>query len=151
MSSNQTFQFTGRDSLSQFLVVFVLTLGAGGFSVPLLFWDFGANMAALGSVAFALVLAAGLRSSIVISDHVVTITRLWFFVPYWKYTGKVIEDIWFGGDWGMDDDAMGIVIKIDGQEVHMGSRKTMHFLFDALQPFPCSEARSKQKNASATK
>ncbi len=128
-----TFQFSGRDSQSQFLV-FLIVMGAGALPLPLLISGFGFKDAAISSVVFAVLVTIGLRASIVVSTAGVVITRSWFFVPYRWYTGAEIEDVWFGGDWGLPDGASGLVVKLDGREIHIGSAKTMHSLYEALLP-----------------
>lgn len=133
MKSEATFQFSGQDSLAQF-AVWLLILGAGCLPLPLLIWQFGGKVAAAASVAIALAVLIGLRSSIVVSSSGVVITKKWFWVPYRRYTAKSIEDVWFGGDWGEPDGASGVVVRINGKEVHIGSRKSMHHLHTALVP-----------------
>src|SRR5262249_8292034 len=82
----------------------------------------------------ALGVVIGLRNSIVVTPSLVVITRSWFFIPYWRYTGRAIQDVWYGGDWGLPEGACGVVVKLDGQEVHIGSAKTMHHLYASLYP-----------------
>jgi hypothetical protein len=67
MKSEVTFQLSGQDSLAQF-TVWLLILGAGCLPLPVLIWKFGGNVAAVTSVAIALVVLIGLRSSIVVSS-----------------------------------------------------------------------------------
>ena len=152
MSARETFRFTGRDSLAQLHVVFVVLFGGGCPSILMILWGYGATLM-LVLIPLSLTIAVGLRSSIVVSDCGVTISRLWFFIPFWKHTGKSIEDVWFGGNWGLDDDAMGVVLKVDGKELHIGSRQTMHFLYDALNPYrriePDTPAESRHDTPSA--
>jgi hypothetical protein len=133
MKSDVTFSFSGQDSLSQFMV-WILVLGAGCLPLPLLVWWFGGKTAAITSVVIALVVLVGLRASIAVSPSGVVITKNWFFVPYWRYKGPAIEDVWFGGDWGEPEGASGVVVKINGKEIHVGSRKSMHHLHAALLP-----------------
>jgi hypothetical protein len=80
----------------------------------------------------ALAIIIGLRASIVVRPSRVVITRKWFFIPYWRRTGRVIEDVWFGGDWGEPEGASGVVVKLKGKEIHIGSPKTMHYLYFSL-------------------
>jgi len=128
-----TFTFTGPDSLSQFMVWIVPILGGGCFlPPPFVVWQAaGVTAAAIYTLA-ALAIVIGLRNSIVVTPSLVVITRSWFFIPYWRYTGRAIQDVWYGGDWGDPEGACGIVVKLDGQEVHIGSAKTMHHLYASL-------------------
>ena len=139
MNGKATFHYKGRDSLSQFMM-WVLILGTGSVPLPLLVWQFGGVAAAILSVAIALVVLSGLRSSIVVFPSGVVITKSWFFVPYWRYKGPAIEDVQFSGDWGEPEGASGVVVKIKGEEIHIGSRKSMHKLHAALLPLRARHA-----------
>ena len=57
------------------------------------------------------------------------------FIPYWRYTGRVIEDVWYSGEhWQLPEDASGgVVVKLNGKEIHIGSSKTMHYLYSSLR------------------
>jgi MFS family permease len=129
-----TFTFTGRDSLSQFIASLVLILGAGCIPIPLFVWWAGGMTAATTYILAALAVVIGLRSSIVVTPSLVFITRSWFPIPYWRYSGHAIQDVCYGGDWGDPEGACGVVIKLDGQEIHIGSAKTMHHLHASLWP-----------------
>jgi hypothetical protein len=127
-----TFTFTGRDSLSQFMVGFVLILGGGFPLLPFFVWQAGGMTGTALSIVAALAVIVGLRNSIVVTPSLVVITRSWFFVPYWRHTGPAIQDVSYGGDWGDPEGACGIVVKLDGQEIHIGSARTMHHLCASL-------------------
>lgn len=125
------FKFSGPDGLTMlsgwiWLAIFLVPLFIG---LPL--------------VAFATVLAGGavfvlgLRSAIVVRPGKVSITKKWFFIPYRCYEAEKIDDVWYSGDWGLDDGAIGVVVQLGKKEIHIGSRSTMHGLFDAL--FPLTE------------
>ena len=75
-----------------------------------------------------------MRASIGVSPSGVVVTKSWFFVPYWRFKGKSLQDVWFGGDWGEPEGAAGVVVLVDGKEIHIGSRKSMHQLREALLP-----------------
>jgi len=138
MSESATFRFTGQDSLSQ-LMVWLLILGFGCLPLPVVVWHFGGMRAAVVSILVALAVLIGLRATIVVTSSRVVVTRSWFFIQYWRYSGRAIEDVWFGGDWGLPEGASGVVVKLNGKEIHMGSRKTMHHLHASL--FPMRERR----------
>ena len=127
-----TFTFTGRDSLSQFIVGLVLILGGGFPLLPFFVWQAGGMTGTALSIVAALALIIGLRNSIVVTPSLVVVTRSWFFIPYWRYTGHAIQGVSYGGDWGDPEGACGIVVKLDGQEIHIGSAKTMHHLCTSL-------------------
>ena len=124
--------FSGQDSLSQFMVWLLIL--AEGCLLPVVAWHFGGMTAAVLSVLVALTVPVGLRASIVVTPSQVVITRSWFFIAYWRYTGRAIEGVWFGGDWGEPEGACGVVVKLSGKEIHIGSRRTMHHLHASLFP-----------------
>jgi hypothetical protein len=127
------FAFESRDALAQF-IVFLAPLLGGGMIIMIVF-DFGGIRAALVAAVIAAVLGVGLRSSILVTSDEVKIVRKWFFVPYWIHTGAEIQDVWYGGDWGMPKGAMGVVVKLEDKEVHIGTSKNMHDLHNTLYKF----------------
>jgi len=133
IKESATFIFSGRDSLFHGMVGIVLILG-GGVPLPFLVWQAAGMTAVAVYVLAVLAVAIGLRNSIVVTPSLVVITRSWFCIHYWRYSGRAIEDVWFGGDWGEPEGACGVVVKLDGQEVHIGSCKTMYHLYESLWP-----------------
>jgi hypothetical protein len=124
------FEFESSDSLAQFLVWMTPVAGSGVIATML--WGIGglAAVAALG--VFGLLLLAGLRSSITVQPARVTIRRKWFFVPYGTHVAPCIEDVAFGGNDGLADGAMGVVISMGGRDFHFGTSKNMHYLHETL-------------------
>jgi hypothetical protein len=115
-------------------------LGQGAvLLVPVYQW--GGWRPILGTIVLLLVLSAGLRSSIEVTEDRVTIWRTWFGIPFWRIQGAKIDSVYFDGDWGLDDDANGIVIKIGEKEYCFGSKKTMHFLERSLYPLSVDAKR----------
>jgi hypothetical protein len=124
------FQFESADSLAQFSIWMIPA--AGGGIVSTIAWNWGGwNLVAV-LVLVCLPLILGLRSSITVNADQVKVVRKWFFVPYRSYTAPCIEDVSFGGDWGLDEGAMGVVIRLKGQEIHLGTSKNMHYLYESL-------------------
>jgi hypothetical protein len=126
------FHFESSDSLAQFSVWIVPVAGGGALPIVLaslgfLTWGTAAALAML-----TLVLVAGLRSSIVVYPDEVKIVKKWCFLPYQVHRGEKIEDVSFGGDWGLEEGAIGVVVKIDGKEIHIGTSKNMRYLYEAL-------------------
>lgn len=124
------FVYEGRDALAQFLV-WLAPLLAGGVILMMLL-DFGSVRAVVAAALLTALAAAGLRSSICVTEDEVTIVRKWFFVPYWRHRGREIQDVWYGGDAGMPEGAMGVVVKVGNKEIHIGTAKSMHELHHAL-------------------
>lgn len=130
MNRPPLFAFESRDALAQFVVGLAPFL-AGGVIVAIAF-DFGGVRAIVAAVLAAAAAVVGLRSSISVTEDEVTLVRKWFFVPYWSCKATEIQDVWYGGDWGGSEGAMGVVVKLGGKEVHIGTSKNMHELHNAL-------------------
>lgn len=81
---------------------------------------------------------AGLRASITVTDAEVVIRKKWFFIPYKTHRAPEITGVWYGGDWGLEDDAIGVVVELGGEEVHIGTRLNMGELHAALSPYASS-------------
>jgi len=124
------FQFESPDSLAQFSVWMIPT--AGGGIVSIFAWDWGGWKIAAAVALVFLLLIIGLRTSITVRADQVKVVRKWFFVPYRTYTSPWIEDVSFGGDWGLDDGAIGVVVRMNGQDIHIGTAKNMHYLYESL-------------------
>ena len=138
------FTFESRDSLAQFLVVLLPLIGGG--VVLAVFFDIAGFRGALVAALASGILALGLRSSISVTRDEVRVVKKWFFIPYWSYKAAEIQDVWYGGDWGDSEGAMGVVVKLGNKEVHIGTSKTMHQVHNAL--FRLS-ARYKDMNTGA--
>ena len=123
------FEFESADSLAQFSV-WMIPLAGGGIVGMLWEWFGWKSLTAL--VSLSLVLIVGLRSSIMVFENQVRVVRKWFFVPYKIYTSPCIEDVSFGGDWGLEEGARGVVVRMNGKDVHLGSSKNMHYLYQSL-------------------
>jgi hypothetical protein len=126
------YSFESADSLARF-GVWIAPVAGGGIVGLLSFW-YGGWWGALALVSIAIALIVGLRASITVSDSEAVIVKKWFFVPYRTYRAPEIDDVWFGGDWGLEEGAMGVVVKLAGREVHIGTSKNMRELHDALWP-----------------
>ncbi|WP_284620763.1 hypothetical protein [Aquabacterium humicola] len=124
------FEFESRDSLAQFSVWLLPVVGGGTLSI--LLWQFGGLPAVIATALVCISLVAGLRASIAVYPNRVEIVRKWFFLPYKKYSGQLIEDVSYGGDWGLDEGAIGVVVRLDGRDIHIGTAKNMHYLHDAI-------------------
>ena len=144
MNTTPIFSFESRDELAQWLVWLSLFLG-GGVAMAIAF-GYGGVRGAGAALLAAAVLGLGMRSSITVTTDQVTIVRKWFFVPYWSYKADEIRDVYYGGDWGSDDGATGVVVRLGDEEVHLGTSRNMRQLHDAL--FPLS-ARYREMNAAA--
>lgn len=89
--------------------------------------------AVIALFALASLLAVGLRFSIVVDPGRVVIRRKWFGIPYWTHTADGIEDVFYGGNYGDADDAVGVEVVFEGgREFHIGSSRSMHHLYASL-------------------
>lgn len=136
--------FESSDSLAQFTVWIVPV--AGGGLVSLLTFDFAGWLGVLACILIVVALVVGLRSSISVTDTEVVLVKKWFFVPYRTYRAPFIDDVWFGGDYGLEDGAMGVVVKLGVNEVHIGTSKNMCQLHAALWPHS-AQAKKLQLNS----
>lgn len=125
-----TFQFESSDSLAQFSVWLFPFAGGGVLSIFL--WQFGGWTALAGVMAACLFLIVGLRSSISVYPDRVKITRKWFFLPYRTYTASSIDAVSFGGDYGLEEGAICVVVEMAGREIALGTSKNMRYIYDSL-------------------
>ena len=135
MSDAARFKFSGRDSMAQFMAWMVI-LQSPILCLPLAAWRDGGLLGVAASIVAMLAIIGGLRASIVIEPSRVVIVRKCFFIPYWRHTGRAIKGVWFSGDWGDPEGALGVVVDLDGRQIHIGSGKTMHYLYSALLAVP---------------
>lgn len=129
-ANSALFEFESADSLAQFYL-WMIPLAGGGI-VGMLIWEWLSWKSLTAVVSLCLFLIVGLRSSILVFEDEVRVVRKWFFVPYKTYTSPCIEDVSFGGDWGLEEGAIGVVIRMNGEDVHLGSSENMHYLYQSL-------------------
>lgn len=137
------FEFESSDSIAQFAVWF--TPLSGGGIIALIAWDQAGGWALASIVLTCLILVLGLRSSIAVFPDRVQIVRKWFFLPYRIYRAPAIESVWFGGDWGLDDDAMGIVVEWEGRRRTSGPPRTCIICMKRLLRSPGAGTRTRTK------
>ena len=125
--------FSGSDSIAQFYV-WLAIFGGGVIPIPLYLYFYGSLEILLVTCIAVTAMLLGLRYSIVVTPSRVIITRTCFFIPYRRYRAPAVDDVFFGGDFGLAEGAFGVIVKMGNKEVHIGSSKTMHVLHDALLP-----------------
>jgi hypothetical protein len=130
---DDVFEFESSDSLAQFAVLLSLLYGGVIFAFFRFGWVGWKGLAVFVAVCFILI--AGVRSSIAVQRDRVVIKRKWFFIPYRTYSAPYIEYVCFGGDYGFDEGAAGVVVTMGGRDFHLGNSKNMRFLHDALYVF----------------
>lgn len=127
------FEFQSSDSIAQWCVWVVPLAGGGAFS--LIAWDL-AGLHVLAAIAVgSIILVAGLRSHICVSTSQVTITRKWFALPYKTYMAQSVEYVSYGGNYGLEEGAIGVVVQLGGRSVHIGNSRNTHFLYKSLLQF----------------
>jgi hypothetical protein len=129
MEKEILFQHTGSDSLVRFFV-FLWIAGPALFFVPGVVLSNSAWC--LAGACILVMIAAGLRSTIIVSSRKVSIVRKWFFVPYWSIAAQRITDVSYDGERGLEEGAGGVVVQLDGRDVCIGSGKNMTYLHDSL-------------------
>ena len=144
MKEHPILNFSGSDSIARFYAWLVI-LGGGAIPIPYYLYLYG-NLKFLLVVCIAFIaVLLGLRYSIVVTRSRVVITRRWFSIPYRRYRAPVVEDVYFGGDFGLAEGAFGVIVKMGDKEVHIGSSRTMYVLHDALLALtPRRVCRTKQ-------
>lgn len=144
MREPEIFRFTGSDSLARFCAL-ALLFSAGVIPVILTVSSIGFHSDSLQDFlvisATTAAVTLGFRSTVVVTESRTTITKQWFGIPYWQWSAPVIDDVWFGGDWGEEDGALGVVVQLGKSEVHIGSRRTMRELHAALAPLSVASKR----------
>jgi hypothetical protein len=134
------YAFESRDALARFSgwIPSLVAGGIGGFLAGRLLSVAGA-WAGMGlGMLVGAVLVAGLKASITVTADDVVIVKKCFFVPYKTYRAREIDDVWFGGDWGLEEGAIGVVVQLGTEEVHIGTGRNMRELHDALWPLSAS-------------
>jgi hypothetical protein len=130
--SDILFEFESSDSIAQFCIWIIPFVGGGLIMLPFSIWGY---IGIIITLIVVLVIVIGLRASIVIHEGKVVVRKTCFFITYKYYEADCVEDIWFGGDWGFEEGAMGVVVTLNGKDVHIGTSKNMRYLFDNIKPF----------------
>jgi len=130
---SKNFSFNTGDS-SSVVTVCLLPFVAAGILSFILFDKIGIEGLFL-VIALMGLLAIGLKSSIKVDENQVVIQKKWFVIPYKTYKGKKIESVFYSGNYGEEEDAFSIVLKLNGQEITMGTKKDLRYLYDSLYPF----------------
>jgi hypothetical protein len=135
------YAFESSDSLAQF-TAWLLHVHITGFGAFLLF-DLGGWSGVLAALLLGAFHIAGLRASIRVTDAGVVIVKKWLFIPYKSYRAPEITGVWYGGDWGLEEGAACVVVKLGEEEVCIGTSKNMGELHDALSPWAVSNRTMK--------
>lgn len=131
VGAGETIAFSGPDAGAR-LQAGILILGAGALPLPVLIYPLAGWYGVAVSVVVAVLVVAGLRAEILVSPGEVVITRRWLLVPYRRHRAPRIDDVWYGGDWGEPEGALGVVVRLGNKEIHLGSPRTMHALHRTL-------------------
>lgn len=121
------FEFDGPDALNRVVGGFVVGIVAGQailLGVPAAWW---VPLAGIGAIA-----VAGLRAGVSVThDRIVVTKSCWRWV-YARYAATHVRDVTYGGDWGLTEGSLGVVVDLGDVEVHVGSPGTQAALYEAL-------------------
>jgi hypothetical protein len=128
MSEKTLFTHTARDSVAMFWLVFIIFFPGGTVLGP----PFMSLRVFLISLGAYLIVCSGLSCKITVGPSHVRFTRRLFWVPYWVVSGSEITSVSYDSDWDEEETASGVVVGIDGKEVHIGAGKRKVELYTGL-------------------
>jgi hypothetical protein len=134
------FSFKVRDGVAMFWIFFVVFI-PGGVTLGPPFMNI--NTFFICAAIYA-VLAFGLDCKITVTSNGVHFVRRLYRIPFYVRSGDVINSVAYDSDWDEEETASGVVIEIDGKEVHIGARKRKTELYLGL--FRHSEAYRKMQS-----
>jgi hypothetical protein len=135
------FSFKARDGVAMFWIFFIVFI-PGGVALGPPFMSLSSFL--IGAVGYA-VLAFGLDCKITIRSDSVCFVRRLYRIPFYVRRGRLITSVSYDSDWDDEDSASGVVVGIDGKEIHIGAGKRKAELYTGL--FRNSEIyRSMQSN-----
>ena len=122
------FSFKARDGVAMFWIFFIGFV-PGGVTLGPPFMSLDAFL--IWSAVYA-ALALGLDCTINVSPHRVRFMRRIYWIPYYVRSGRMITSVFYDSDWDEEDTASGVVVEIDGREVHIGAGKRKSELYLGL-------------------
>jgi len=133
------FSFKARDGVAMFWIFFIVFIPGGTTLGP----PFMSVDAFLICAAVYAVLACGLDCKITVTADGVRFVRRLYWIPFYVRSGRAITSVSYDGDWDEDESASGVVVEIDGKEIHIGAGKRKTELYLGL--FRNSEAYRKMQ------
>jgi len=135
------FSFTARDGGAMFWIFFMVFIPGGATLGP----PFMSIDTFLICAAIFAVVAFGLDCKITVTSDGVRFVRRLYGIPFYVRNGDVITSVAYDSDWDDEETASGVVVEIDGKEVHIGAGKRKAELYSGL--FRYSEVyRNMQSN-----
>jgi len=134
-TEEKLFSFTARDGVAMFWIFFIVFIPSGATLGP----PFMSVDAFMICAAVYAVLAFGLDCKITVTSDGVRFARRLYRIPFYVRNGQAITAVSYDSDWDDEESASGVVVEIDGKEVHIGAgkRKTELYsgLFRNLEPY----------------
>jgi hypothetical protein len=118
----------GRDGVAIFWIFFIV-FTLGGVTLGPAFMSVNAFL--ICAAAYA-VLAFGLDCKITVAPGRVRFSRRLYWTPYYARSGRVISSVSYDSDWDDEHPASGVVVEIDGREIHIGAGKRKTELYMGL-------------------
>lgn len=135
------FSFKAKDGVAMFWIFFIVFI-PGGVALGPPFMRL--NSFLICAVGYA-VFAFGLDCKITVRSGSVCFVRRLYRIPFYVRRGRLITSVSYDSDWDDEDSASGVVVGIDGKEIHIGAGKRKSELYAGL--FKNSEIyRSMQSN-----
>ena len=120
------FSFKARDGVAMFWIFFLVFIPGGATLGP----PFMNVDAFLICSTVYVVLAFGLDCKITVTSDGVRFVRRLYWMPFYARSGRAITSVSYDSDWDEEESASGVVVEIDGREIHIGvgKRKTELYL-----------------------
>lgn len=128
MSEPTIFSHTARDGVAIFWILLIVFF-PGGFMLGPPFMSM--KFFVISLMAY-LVVGLGLSCKITVGPTRVRFARRVFGIPYYVVTGSEITSVSYDSDWDEEETASGVVVEIDGKEIHIGAGKRKTELYKGL-------------------
>lgn len=128
MSETNPFTHTARDGVAMFWILLIVFFPGGVMLGP----PFVSMKIFVFSVLAFVVAGFGLDCKITVWPDRVRFVRRFYRIPYYIVTGSEITSVSYDSDWDEEETASGVVVEIDGKEIHIGAGKRKVELYLAL-------------------
>ncbi len=99
--------------------------------LPLLWWILSWPALIITALLCAAI-ACGFHFSIEVNEREVILEKTWYRYTYARYQADKIRKIEYEGDWGMSDNATGIILTLDEEPIELGCSANMELLHSEL-------------------
>jgi len=122
------FSFKARDGVAMFWILFIVFIPGGATFGP----PFMSVEAFLICTTVYAALAFGLDCKITVTPEEVQFVRRLYWIPFYVRSGRMITSVSYDSDWDEEESASGVVVEIDGREIHIGAGKRKTELYVGL-------------------